>query len=431
MARALKIICGLLLTSMFFFPFCFTFLPAVNTKMVLAVLGLFLCIYNLGKSHSSIIDKDIIILSIFALGVSIASLLSMTLNNTPDGTFLKYIVSMFVWLGAAYFVVKYIQAVHSGISVKLVCFYLAGVCVLQCILAIVIDSVPSVKTFVDSFLAGEGYMGKNEGRLYGLGCALDVAGIRFAAVLVIISCVFAEMGKAIQWKVETIFLLVSFVVISFIGNMIGRTTSVGMAIALLVMGVSVFSPKVIEDDERRKNIQKIVLYVVLIVVVTVSLLYNYSASWKSNIQFGFEGFYNLIENGKWEVRSNNMLKGTFILPDNMHTWLVGDGYMDTTDNDPYYTGVNWHGFYKMTDVGYSRYLFYFGILGLLAISGVMVESIAICIKYLKNYRVMLLLLLLLNFVIWLKVSTDIFPVFAILICTAKQVSEIQNNKISV
>ena len=74
MARALKIICGLLLTSMFFFPFCFTFLPAVNTKMVLAVLGLFLCIYNLGKSHSSIIDKDIIILSIFALGVSIASL---------------------------------------------------------------------------------------------------------------------------------------------------------------------------------------------------------------------------------------------------------------------------------------------------------------------------------------------------------------------
>lgn len=198
MARALKIICGLLLTSMFFFPFCFTFLPAVNTKMVLAVLGLFLCIYNLGKSHSSIIDKDIIILSIFALGVSIASLLSMTLNNTPDGTFLKYIVSMFVWLGAAYFIVKYIQAVHSGISVKLVCFYLAGVCVLQCILAIVIDSVPSVKTFVDSFLAGEGYMGKNEGRLYGLGCALDVAGTRFAAVLVIISCVFAEMGRAIH-----------------------------------------------------------------------------------------------------------------------------------------------------------------------------------------------------------------------------------------
>ena len=58
-----------------------------------------------------------------------------------------------------------------------------------------------------------------------------------------------------------------------------------------------------------------------------------------------------------------------VFPDNWVTWLIGDGYaanpMDKTLSffDPYYTGPIYHGYYKGTDIGYLRYIFYFGLVG--------------------------------------------------------------------
>lgn len=425
MWKIIKIFCTIIITSFFFFPFSFTFLPTVNTKMFLALIGLILLVLRLGVRRTSKIDKDFFVLTLFALGVSFASFLSMTINSTSDGLYLTYVISMWVWLGAAYFVVSCIRNVHGKVSVELVGYYLIAVGVCQCFLAIAIDNIPFVKGVVDSFLEGEGFMGKNEGRLYGVGCALDVAGGRFAALLIIISCLIISPHRRISRR-RDLMLWASFAVIISIGNMIGRTTSVGMIISIFYLIITAL----LRYENGGRRVLQWFFSVACIALMLCMVLYNSSDIWRHNLRFGFEGFFSLVEKGRWEVHSNEMLMDGFVFPDNTQTWLIGDGYMDDPDNDPYYIGESSWGFYKNTDVGYSRFIFYFGLLGLGAFSLFMTKASLICARRFNSYQPMFLLLLLLNFIIWLKASTDIFLVFAIFLCITYDDNDAYENSIS-
>lgn len=194
-AKSLQIIIALIVTSFFFFPFYFTFLPAVNTKMMMAAAGLLVFFVDLSKKRNANMNQDFFILSLLAASVSLVSFISMTVNDTPDDSYMTYIISMWVWLGAAYFMVRTVEWVHGKVNVELLCFYLIGVGAAQCILALAIDQNYAVKSFIDSILEGEGFMGKNEDRLYGLGCALDVAGSRFSALLIMIAYLLPRVIK--------------------------------------------------------------------------------------------------------------------------------------------------------------------------------------------------------------------------------------------
>ena len=76
-----------------------------------------------------------------------------------------------------------------------------------------------------------------------------------------------------------------------------------------------------------------------------------------------------------------------------------------------------------TDVGYLRFIFYFGLVGLLAISVVIVKSALICSHKFRTDRALFLLLLLVNFIVWFKVATDIFLVFALFLMIDKDKEE--------
>lgn len=413
--KIIQVLLTLVFTSFFFFPFYFTFLPTVNTKMMMAALGGFLLLVKLARSGSAQIDKGIFSVSLWAILVSLASLISMVLNNTPDDSYLGYVVSMWVWLAAAYFVVSAIKFTHGSVTIERVCVYLITVGVLQCFLAIAVDTIPVVKTFIDSILAGEGFMGKNETRLYGLGCALDVAGTRFSALLVMIAFLLPKAAQKEKSGLYMTLLLVAFCVLVGIGNIIGRTTVVGAVLALLYMFYTFLFKNNIPDDIRKKLMRWVVGGMFVGIVVAVGL-YNFSPQWQKYFQFGFEGFFSLAETGRWEVHSNSQLAAQFLLPDNAWTWIIGDGYIASTTIDPYYIGKAWTGFYKGTDVGYSRFLFYFGLIGLVIFSLFFVKVCQVCANRIKEYKYMFVIFLLINFIVWFKVSTDIFVVFAPFLC---------------
>lgn len=420
--KIIQVLLTLVFTSFFFFPFYPTFLPMVNTKMMLAAMGGILLLMKLARNRSAQIDKGIFSVSLWAALVSLASLISMVLNNTPDDSYLGYVVSMWVWLAAAYFVVNVIKFTHGTVTVENVCAYLISVGVLQCFLAIAIDTIPAVKMVVDSILDGEGFMGKNENRLYGLGCALDVAGTRFSTLLVMIAFLLPKAAQKEKGEFYITLLLAAFCVITSIGSVIGRTTIVGVGLSLVYLFYTCYLKRDISEYARIKLTGWVVGGMCVSIIVAVGL-YNFSPQWQNYFRFGFEGFFSLVENGHWEVRSNNQLAAQFIFPNNVWTWLVGDGHMAPTTIDPYYVGKVWTGFYKGTDVGYSRFLFYFGLTGLITFSFFFVKVCQVCASKIKPYRDMFIIFLLINFIVWLKVSTDIFLVFAPFLCLAASANE--------
>ena len=114
----------------------------------------------------------------------------------------------------------------------------------------------------------------------------------------------------------------------------------------------------------------------------------------------------------------------------MKTWLIGDGYFEGPSNvDPYYVGPANFGYYKWTDIGYLRFIFYFGLVCLVTFIVYFCKVSATCVSRFKGYKNMFLLFLLFNFVLWCKVATDIFLVFALFLCISKEENEEYENSI--
>lgn len=407
------------LTSCYFFPFEFSFLPDINTKMAMAGFGLLLLTVELARKRQSMIDGSFLQLSAWAAGVSLIGFLSVVVNDTHAYTYATYLVSMWVWVSGAYVVTRAIRGMHGGISVELVCNYLIAVCVVQCLIAFAMSQVPALKHFVDGFLGSTGFMGKMENRMYGIGASLDVAGSRFSAVLVMIAYQMTRLAETPR-RGWVILYLVAFIIVVVIGNMMSRTTSVGAIVALLYL----FWRSRIFTLHLTSGMSRLYGWLVAALLVAVGLtVYGYQTNpaFRANLRFGFEGFFSLVEEGRWDVHSNEILKEMYVFPDNTKTWLIGDGYFDNPNEaEPYYVGPVWHGFYQNTDVGYLRFIYYFGIFGLGAFVLFLLKTGQICMKRFTNQQSLFLVVLLLNFLVWFKVSTDLFLVFALFLCIGEE-----------
>lgn len=426
MLNFIKILIAGISVSFFFFPFEFTFLPGVNTKMAMAGVGLVLYVIDLAKGRAPQINKDGLVITVMAALVSLCGLVSVIANNTNDYTYVTYIVSMFVWLGGAYTAVKIVKWLHGYVSVELICNYLIGVCVGQCVLALMIDNVPAFKVAVDSVVVGFDFVDTDtltrDKRLYGIGAGLDVAGTRFAAVIVIIAVLLQNLSSSRYNKYIGLYLM-AFIFISVVGNIIARTTTVGIivAIAYWTLSSGIVGLHLNKDNLR---IWKYLIPILCLVVPVIVYLYSSNQQFHNNIRFAFEGFFSLAERGQWETNSNNILKNMIVFPDNIKTWLIGDGYIENPyDKDPYYVGPDFAGYYMATDIGYLRFIFYFGLTGLAMFILYFFKIAKSCVGRFSKYKTMFWLVLAINMIVWLKVSTDIFLVFAIFLCISREDNE--------
>lgn len=418
MIRLLQIFLTVVLTSLFFFPFELTVLPGINSKMIMAVVGLAFCVAELVKRQSFTIPKELLSLLFFASAGSLFSLLSITLNQTPDTTYVSFIISFCVWLSAAFVVCCCIRWTHGRMDVQLVLDYLIAVCLIQCILALVINNKPLMAQWINTHT----YFGQDVAiktkRLYGIGALLDVAGLRMAAVLSGIAFYLSEVKVPLS-PVRRIFYILSFFVISVIGNMIARTTLVGTGLGAAVILLGLFlKPSLPGSGEKLPALFSWVLILGIGIAICVPL-YNTNPQAHKLLRFAFEGFFSLAEEGHWEVSSNEKLKTMVVFPETMHTWIIGDGYFMNARYDENYLGDSTDmGFYMGTDIGYLRFIFYFGILGLIPMIGVIVYSAFVCMRHFPRERLFFLLAMMVGLIVWFKVSTDIFLYLALFLSAA-------------
>lgn len=415
--KGIGIILCVVLTSMFFFPFEFRALPeGMNTKKLMAAAALVLLLWKLIQKQELKADKSFLYITILAGLVSFCGIFSVTYNSTEDYAYATYITSCWVWWGAAYTACQAIKWVHGRITWVHVINYLTAVCVFQCFLALAMDQNKPLKLFINSIvLQGDLIFKGNVHRLYGIGAELDVAGSRFAAVLIMILFLLANSDLK-KRGYEYLLYVLSFVFITIAGNMIARTTLLGIIIGFAYLGiVSVRQTTNIEHNYLR--LWKWFVGVLVVAIPLAVYSYNTNPQIRKNMRFGFEGFFKYFEKGTFSYDSNETLKNMYVWPDNAKTWIVGDGYFDNPhDNDPHYTGEITGGFYKNTDVGYLRFIYYFGLVGLVAFSFYFIEVGRICMNRFPRWKGLFLMLLLLHFSVWAKVSTDIFLCFAPFLC---------------
>lgn len=292
-----------------------------------------------------------------------------------------------------------IKTTHRYISFELLVSYLAIVCCVQCVLAVLIYNIPVFQTFVDTYIdQGQEFL-LEVNRLYGIGASLDNAGVRFSVVLLAIMAIVVHSKMVRDSWSWLLLLLVSFIIIGVIGNMISRTTTIGLALSLVYFLIfsNVFKLKIQLKD---LGLYFKLLLLLLIAIVIVVYYYKYNAVFHSQIRFAFEGFFNWLEVGEWRTDSTDKLNANmWIWPNDTKTWIIGTGLF-----------ADW--IYN-TDVGYCRIILYSGLIGFSTFSMFFVYNAVVFIKALPKYRSLFIGFLILTFIIWIKVSTDIFFIYAL------------------
>lgn len=425
MIKWLKILLTGIVVSLFYFPVTFTFFPISNTKNLLGAVGLVCMLVILIRKKEFSVPRELLVFLLLSSFVSIASLFSINFNQTPDTTYVSYLRSAIIWLSSAFATCCIIYLAHKRIDVPLVVNYLAWVSVFQCAMALLIEFIPAVRLFVDSHVQQGQDLLQDMGRLYGIGASLDVGGSHFAAVLVALAFLMVQRRQD-RGNTPQLLLIIPFIIITIIGNMIARTTLVGVAVALAYvflmelrnMGWHQY------DEDYHSSLGSWIVALAILVPISV-LFYNTSPEFNKLMRFGFEGFFNFFEQGEWSTDSTAKLETMYVWPDNLKTWIVGDGYFANQRNDPNYIGnATVRGYYMGTDVGYCRFIFYFGFIGLIAISAVMIYAGVIAIKAFPKNAHLFIMGVLCNFIIWLKVSTDLLPFLALFATLAFLTSDI-------
>ena len=394
----------ILTTSFFLFPFSFPFLPeALNTKNIMAVIGVLAFVIDCVRRRSVSFSEPTLFAALLAGVFSVWSLFSVTIANTYNTVYADYILSFIIWLAAAYGAYAFLRLDKDKVDLEILTRYLALVGVFQCVTAVLIDNVPAVERLVDHIMYQPGDFYKMNHRMYGLGAALDPAGVRFSVILVMIAHQFSTNPNVRNTRLFQATDLGAFAIIVIIGSVISRTTLVGAGLGLTYIIISLFRMRKGGFITTSMVRMFFWFFIVMIVIVGVSIyFYRASDTFRGYLRFGFEAFFNWVETGEFRTHSTDVLGSMWVWPQGVDEWLIGRGTFGVFENN--------------TDIGYCNFTLYCGAIGMLIFSLFFIYCHLVQSRKFRQFEIISWMLIALTFIVWLKVSTDIFFIDALLFC---------------
>ena len=390
-----------LIMSFYFHPVFFTAYPVYNTKVMLAVFGGGMLVFNTIRTKDYALSKGLLYALMIAGLFALVNYISLIINDSDDYSYTSYPASALVWIVGAYGAITFIRWTHKKVTIELVVRYLAGGAAFHSILSQLIDRNESVKNFITSIFFVSSDM-EEMNRLYSFGVGLDPSGVRFAVILVLIAGVLT-LSKVVKKSTGLmIFYFLCFAIISVFGNIIARTTTVGMGLGLFVFAASTGLYKFVIKVSRIK-IMRVFGLMLAVGIPIVIYYYNVNSSFHNQIEYGFEGFFSLFESGEFQTSSTDELSTMWVWPQDTQTWLIGSGLFLSKSSD----------FTYFSDIGYCRFIFYSGLIGITVFGLYFIyNAIYFSIRY-PRYRYIFLLMIVVTFVVWSKVATDIFQLYAL------------------
>ena len=390
-----------LIMSFYFHPVFFTAYPVYNTKVMLAVFGGGMLVFNTIRTKDYALSKGLLYALMIAGLFALVNYISLIINDSDDYSYTSYPASALVWIVGAYGAITFIRWTHKKVTIELVVRYLAGGAAFHSILSQLIDRNESVKNFITSIFFVSSDMEEMR-RLYSFGVGLDPSGVRFAVILIMIAGVLT-LSRVVKKSIGLmVFYFLCFVIISVLGNIISRTTTVGMGLGLFVFAISTGLYKFVIKVSRIK-IMRVFGIMLAIGIPIVVYYYNVNPSFRDQIEYGFEGFFSLFESGEFQTSSTDELSTMWVWPQDTQTWLIGSGLFLSKSSD----------FTYFSDIGYCRFIFYSGLIGITVFGLYFIyNAIYFSIRY-PRYRYIFLLMIVVTFVVWSKVATDIFQLYAL------------------
>lgn len=289
--------------------------------------------------------------------MSLFTVLSSVVNTITENTFIIFPFQVIYLLLLSYCIYYITKRFCKVISFYVITRYFLMTLVVQSVIAIVMFVNQPICLFLFD-LQGidltsrviKMYFGV---RLIGLGCFYFGAGAIYGLGLI---AIMPFMLKA-KNKQQLIKLILLYVYIFIVGIFFARTAMIGCVFSIVYLIFCILIPKMCN-----KVFLVFRQFIIYLTVFGIALVFIYTSSpqlqedYGDIIDFGFEAFINLVENGELSTASSDGLTEYHlsIWPQNQKTYYIGD--MRWTKGDSYYGD---------SDVGYVRLLFYFGVPGVI------------------------------------------------------------------
>ncbi|MDM1066146.1 hypothetical protein HXZ88_11015 [Myroides odoratimimus] len=348
----------LLVFFLYIFNISFIFFPSFfSTRVWIAILGLFFFVFSSKKS--GLIKEEFNILGSILI-ILVPSIITTVINNNIDYRFFGYVFqNIFLLIAAKYIVINY------KIDLLLCCKYIVYSVLLHNLLSVFMFFSPSFSSFVINLQ----WLSENDvinsvieyqSRFIGIGWGNFFFGGVICSITLLLVVYLYSVEKLNKWLYIYIFIFIT-------GLFIARIVLVGFLLSFIYL---IQCNKL----EKRSNVKMYVICFVILALGVLYVVYNSDSLLKSSsFRHAFEIFINFFEGKGFSSSSTTGLKNMFILPEEVRTWVIGDGIFNL-DNGSYY---------MFTDVGYLRLLFYFGIIGLVVYFGPFIHIT----KYLKTLSI--------------------------------------------
>jgi hypothetical protein len=244
------------------------------------------------------------------------------------------------------FSIKYIYKL-SGIdfNFKNIVFFASLALAFQLIFSLIVNFIPSLFNAVIQIVSIDGLSSDvlqdfSEARLVGIGASFFASGIINSFFLIL-------LAYNINFNCERrnyFLLLTLYLIISITGILFSRTTIIGILLSSLFF-------------VNYKSLFKVLVLVVPSLILLV--IYGKSLAEENNqIAFGLDFLFN-FEDSQASSSFGGLKEMYEILPDNVKTWVLGDAKYKVVSQSGDFLA-----YYKDTDVGYFRVIFYNGLIGL-------------------------------------------------------------------
>lgn len=342
-----------LILFLYFFPIDFQAIPISGHRICqLAGLILVILVYK-WKFPRIIINIVLIAISVFLIGLFSSSIL----NGTDDISFAlirgPYVI---FYLSYSFLIVFIFKKIYNAPSLYLLmelCIYIS---LIYGLISIVFFIVPDTLYWYKSLIVLiEDVDAKidiiSAFRLFGASQNMGYANaaVHMGVVMWIAILLHKEKFGFLKRKLFYYFVI-SF--LSVVGVLFARTYFVMLALTIVYL----YMLNAFKLCDTFIDVVK--MYMPIIFLGMLSLFYLISTN-EEAVNWLFELFVNFLAGDGFTSDSTNELQNMIVFPNNLKTWLFGDGLAFTSTN----------GFYMNTDIGYLRSLFYWGIIGSLIYYG--------------------------------------------------------------
>ena len=348
-------------------------------------------------------SEPVLFATLLASIFSVWCLFCITFSNSFNTEYADYLVSFITWMAGAYGVYALIRFQYETVDLEILTRFLALAGVFQCVSAVLIDNFGAVENLVDKIMYQENNYYKVHDRMYGLGAALDPAGVRFSVILVMIAHQFSTNQHVRNNSLYQATDLLAFAIITIIGAVISRTTVLGSGMGMLYIIIALFRMRK-GGFVTTRMMQAFFWFVIVMtgIIGTSVYFYQHSDTFQGYLRFGFEAFFNWVETGEFSTNSTDILKTMWVWPTDTQTWLIGRGTFGVFEND--------------SDIGYCNFVLYCGLIGMIIYSFFFLYCHIVQNRKFRSFGIPSLMLVAITFIVWVKVTTDIFFIDALLFC---------------